>query len=133
MNNDSERMREHPENRFDAMQHRYDLDEVTRALRAEPLPASRNHRQKTLYKGSDTANGPVTIALFVFDKGASMPQHVAQGVVMIHVIDGRISISAEGQQHDLQTHQMLVLAPGVTHDVRAETDARMLLTVCLKN
>ncbi len=131
MNVPSDRMRKHPEERFEAPQHLYDLDEVTKALRAEPLPTSRNHRQKTIYKGGDPTTGPVTVALFVFDKGAAMPRHIAQGVVTIHVIEGQIRILAEGQEHQLQAQQILVLAPGVAHDVLAESDARMLLTVCL--
>ncbi len=131
MNSDSERMREHPEIRFSATQHHHDLDEATRSLLAEPLAASRNHRQKTLYKGSDAAIGPVTLALFVFNKGASMPRHTAQGVAIIQVLEGEISLLADDNEHHLCAHQILVLSPGVPHDVRAVTDARMLLTVCL--
>ncbi len=127
-----DRLREHPDSRFRSPQHRYDLEQVTQALRSEPLSASRNHRQETLYKGSDTSNGPTTIALFVFDQGATMPQHVAHGVVSIHVLDGHLRILAEGQEHHLEANQVLVLAPGVEHDVCAEKDSRMLLTVCLE-
>lgn len=132
MTSPSDRMREHPAQRFQTSQHSYDLDQITQALRAEPLPPSRNHRQETLYKGSDTSTGPTTIALFDFQKGAKMPQHVANGVVMIHVIDGHLSIMAEGQEHHLITNHVLVLRPGVEHDVSAVEASRMLLTVCLE-
>jgi quercetin dioxygenase-like cupin family protein len=128
----ADRLREHPEERFRPAQHLCDLDQIAETLRREPLPAARNHRQQTLYKGPDTSNGPTTVALFVFEAGAKMPQHVAQGVVTIHTIGGRLRVLAEGQEHHLGVNQVLVLAPGVEHDVYAETDSRMLLTVCLE-
>jgi quercetin dioxygenase-like cupin family protein len=71
------------------------------------------------------------VALFLFDQGAHMPQHVAEGVVTVHVLEGRLKMSAEGQSHELTAGQLLVLAPGVRHDVLAEEPTRMLLTVCL--
>lgn len=127
----TDRLREHPEKRFQSPQHLCDLDQVAEALRREPLPAARDHRQQTLYKGPDVSSGPTTVALFVFEAGANMPPHVAQGVVTIHTISGHLKVFAEGQEHHLKTNQLLVLAPGVEHDVHAETDSRMLLTVCL--
>jgi quercetin dioxygenase-like cupin family protein len=121
-----ERMRQHPTERFEPEQHPIDLGEVAAQLRAEPRSGDRTQRQKTLYR-----KGPVTIALFLFDRGAGLPQHVAEGVVTIHVLDGRLKMSAEGQSHDMTAGQILVLAPGVEHDIFAQEPTRMLLTVCL--
>jgi quercetin dioxygenase-like cupin family protein len=75
----------------------------------------------------------MTVAMFVFDKGAKMPQHVAEGVVMVQVLHGRLRMSAEGQEHRLSTGQVLMLAPSVTHDVQADEPTEMLLTVSLQN
>ena len=121
-----ERLRQHPTERFEPEQHPIDLGEIAAQLRAEPQPGWRAQRQKTLYR-----KGPVTVALFLFDRGAGLPQHVAEGVVTIHVLEGRLRMSAEGQSHDMTAGQILVLAPGVEHDVFAEEPTRMLLTVCL--
>ncbi len=93
----------------------------------EPLTGARGHRQETIYR-----HGPVTVALFLFDAGARMIEHAAEGVVTIHVLDGRLKMSVEGQTHDLPAGQILVMAPGVKHDVFAELPTRMLLTVCLE-
>jgi quercetin dioxygenase-like cupin family protein len=127
MSEQPDRLRQHPEGRFYPPQHRIDLNDAAAKLLAEPLGAKRNHRQETLYK-----HGAITVALFVLERGASMPQHEAEGVVTVHVLDGRLRMSAEGQTHTLRAGQVLILAPGVRHDVDAEEPTRMLLTVCLE-
>lgn len=128
MSEQNERMRQHPRDRFHPPQLHIDLEKIAATLLAEPLPANRNHRQETLYR-----HGPLTVALFLFDRGAAMPQHVAEGVVTVQVLQGRLKMSAEGQTHDLPAGSLLVLAPGVKHDVHAIEPTRMLLTVCLEN
>lgn len=127
MNEQNERMRQHPEERFHPPQLKIDLGEVASTLLAEPLSETRNHRQETLYR-----HGRLTVALFLFDRGASMPQHVAEGVVTVQVLQGRLKMTSEGQVHDLAAGSLLVLAPGVQHDVHAIEPTRMLLTVCLE-
>ena len=122
-----DRRRQHPSERFEPDQHPIDLGEAAAQLLAEAPSGARTQRQKTLYR-----HGPVTVALFLFDRGDAMPQHEAEGVVTVHVLQGRLKVSAEGQSHDLTAGQILVLAPGVRHDVRAEEPTRMLLTVCLQ-
>ena len=128
MSEQEERLRQHPTERFLAAQHHIDLKKIEAKLRAEPLPNQRNHRQETLYR-----HGPVTVALFLFEPGAHMPQHVAEGVVTVHVLEGRLSMTAEGKLQELTAGQVLVMAPGVRHDVHAEETTRMLLTVCLES
>jgi quercetin dioxygenase-like cupin family protein len=128
MSEPSDRLRQHPTERFHPPQHQIELDEIASRLLAEPLPANRTHRQETLYR-----HGPITVALFIFNSGASLPQHVAEGVVTVQVLQGRLSMTAEGQSHDLRAGSLLILAPGVKHDVRAQEPTRMLLTVCLES
>jgi quercetin dioxygenase-like cupin family protein len=128
MDEPSDRLRQHPAERFEPTQHLLDLNMATAKLLAEQKPGGRPQRQQTLYR-----RGPVTVALFIFDQGAGLPQHVAQGVVTVHVLEGRLKMSAEGQTHNMAAGQILVMAPGVRHDVLAEEATRMLLTVCLAN
>ena len=123
---ESERLRQHPTPRFAAPQHQYDLDEVTAKLRQELEAGQAGHRQETLYK-----HGSTTVALFLFGHLTGLPAHRAKGVVMIHVLEGHIQITAKGQIHDLHAGHLLVLAPGVEHDLSARTVSRMLLTVHL--
>ena len=127
MTDPSDRLRQHPDERFEPAVHQLDLSASAGALLAEPLPDNRSHRQETLYR-----RGPVTVALFLFERGAGLPAHRAEGVVTVQVLSGRIRMSAEGKNHELCAGQMLVMAPGVQHDVQAEEASRMLLTVCME-
>ena len=117
------RLRPHPQDRFRPAQHLVDLEQAATDLAAEG-DLAHGHRQKVLYR-----HGPLTIALFLFEAGAGLAQHKADGVVTIHTIQGRLHVIAEGEEHDLPVGRLLVLAPGVAHDVRAETPSRVLLTV----
>ena len=123
---EAERLRQHPTPRFAAPQHQYDLDEVTAKLGQELEAGQAGHRQETLYK-----HGSTTVALFLFSHLTRLPPHRAKGVVMIHLLEGHLQVTAEGQVHDLHAGHLLVLAPGVEHDVVAREVSRMLLTVHL--
>ena len=123
---ESERLRQHPTPRFAAPQHLYNLDEVTAKLRQELEAGQAGHRQETLYK-----HGSTTVALFLFGHLTGLPLHRAKGVVVIQVLEGHIRITSEARVHDLHTGHLLVLAPGVEHDVVAREESRMLLTVHL--
>jgi quercetin dioxygenase-like cupin family protein len=128
MSEQNERLRQHPQERFRPPLLHIDLDKVAATLLAEPLPANRHHRQETLYR-----RHPITVALFLFEAGAELPAHLAEGVVTVQVLQGRLKMTAEGQTHDLPAGSLLVLAPGVKHDVHASEPTRMLLTVCLED
>jgi len=133
MSENSDRLREHPEQRFDAKALRYDLNQEAESLQAKAsADGETGHRQVTLYKGSDINSGPTTIALFDFDAGAALPAHLARGVVSIHVLAGRIEVAVASENHELVAGQILLLQPEVRHDVRAIESSRMLLTVCLE-
>lgn len=122
-----DRLRTHPEERFDSPHHKFDLKEITATLLAEPVAGKHGHRQEALYK-----YGPVTVALFHFDQGAGLNEHVAKGVVTVHVLEGQLKMTAEGTTHELSAGQLLVMAPGVKHDLHAVVPTQMLLTVCLE-
>ncbi|HEX5245442.1 MAG TPA: AraC family ligand binding domain-containing protein, partial [Tepidisphaeraceae bacterium] len=122
---EDKRLRVHPEQRFDHPELQFDLNEVAAKLQAEPL-GNRPHRQETIYH-----HGPLTVALFLFEVGSSMAEHEAKGTVTVQVLKGRLKMSADGQAHELPAGSLLVLAPGVRHDVQAVEASQMLLTVCL--
>jgi len=128
MSGSTDRLREHPEERFQPEVHEIDLSAVAEQIDAEPLGEARKHRQRTLYK-----HDAVTVALFNFEAGSGLPPHVADGVVTVHVLAGRLRMMAQDEAHDLPAGKVLVMAPGVRHDVHAIEASRMLLTVCLSD
>jgi quercetin dioxygenase-like cupin family protein len=125
-NESSSRLRPHPESRFAADQHEIDLSATARELRQEPQAGERGHRQKTLYR----AHG-MTTALFTFERFTGLNEHKVNGVVNIHVLRGKLRVTAGGQTYELSDGNLLILAPGVPHTVAAEQESEMLLTVHL--
>lgn len=120
------RLRPKPESRFATPQHAFDLNAVVLKLKEESQAGEEGHRQVTLYKQDST-----TVALFVFGHLTRLPPHRAKGIVIIQVLKGHLQITAEGQAHSLRTGNLLVLGPGVEHDLVAYEESEVLLTVNL--
>lgn len=124
--NDTERPRQRPEERFAGPQHRFDLNAVAAQLRQESRTGTTGHRQESLYK-----DGPTTLALFLFDAGARLAPHRTKGTVIIQAVKGRLTVTAQGIANELPAGSVLVLKPGVEHEVLAHEASEMLLTVQL--
>ena len=123
----SGRLRPHPSERFAPAAQLIDLRAAAADLAREAASAPNRHRQKTLIR-----YGHTTVALFHFSQGATMPEHLARGTVSIHVLEGQMSVRTAEQQHSLRAGQILVLAPNVKHDLHADQECQMLLTVHLE-
>ncbi len=122
-----DRLRTAPSERFAGLAHAFDLQTALRDLRAEDHPARDGHRQVTIFHQL-----PVTHVLFAFESGGALSKHTTNGLVTIHSLEGRLRVQADNQEYDLPAGQMLILKPGVPHDVRAEEVSAMLLTVVLQ-
>ena len=128
MNEQAERLREPPRERFAGRSHRFSLDQALAELRAEDHPARHGHRQITLFH-----RAPVTQMLFSFDADGSLDKHSAPGLVTIHVLEGRLNVQADHVDNALSAGDVLILDPDLPHDVRAvDGRAAMLLTVTMK-
>lgn len=126
--NQQERSRPAPAGRFAGQSHAFDLSAALQELRAEAHPARDGHRQKTIFH-----RAPVAKVLFAFDAGGSMLKHAAHGLVSIHVLEGRLFVLADGQEHEMSAGHILILSPDVAHDVRAPEASAMLLTVHMED
>jgi len=104
-----------------------DLVSELEKLLSEEHPGRNGHRQVALYK-----QGHATIALFHFDAGGAIPVHKAAGTVFIQCLSGEIRVSVSGEPKPLRRGGLMVLAPGVSHDVQAPEASTMLLTVCME-
>ena len=120
-----DRLREHPEQRFAGADEKFDLNDAIRRLHEEPS-GQHGHKQINLFK-----HGPASLALYHFDRGAKLDDHVVDGPVIIHVLNGRLIVRMDGQQHELGANELLRLAPGVCHSVEAVEHTEMLLTICV--
>ena len=124
MEQDEARLRRAPVERFAGPEHFYNLPEIAEELRAEPHPATNGHRQITI-----AHHGPVALVLFDFEADGRLVDHVADGLVTIHALEGHVQVKTEEGERELSTGTVLVLSPGVTHDLRAIVPSQVLLTV----
>ncbi|MFP4598418.1 MAG: cupin domain-containing protein [Persicimonas sp.] len=124
--NRQERLRPHPALRFAEPERKLDLADCFEDLLDEPHDATEGHRQITIAR-----HGSQTLTLFHFTEGSRLPEHKVDGAVTIHVLDGELEVETDEEVHRLGEGQLLMLAPGIEHDVRAQEESRMLLTVHL--
>ncbi|MEO8246135.1 MAG: cupin domain-containing protein [Chloroflexota bacterium] len=122
----AKRRRKAPRQRFAGSEHLFDLAAEGARLDMEPGGGRDGHRQITLFRG-----GGVSILLFDFEAGGWLKDHAADGYVTVHVLSGEIQMATAEQTYRMPARSLLVLRPGIRHDVRADTASRMLLTVRL--
>ena len=121
----SERLRAPPSERFEPSVQLLDLEREFARLPEESSPGQ-GHMQKTLYR-----RGNCTTAIFEFEKGASIREHIVEGEAIIHLLSGHITVHAPDDEFQLNAGSMLCLASGVAHDVMATARSRMVLHVIL--
>ena len=122
----SEPQRTPPRERFEGSEHLFDLALESQRLRDEPGETRDGHRQITLFRG-----GGVSIVLFDFEAGGHLKDHAADGYVTVEVLSGQIRMTTAEEPYRMPSGSLLVLRPGILHDVEAETESRVLLTVRL--
>lgn len=119
-----ERLRPHPEDRLAAPVQVVDLAAAASELGAEPHASVSGHRQIAVVR-----HGPVTIIQFVFEEGGLVREHRAEGVVTIHVLNGRLRVVVDEDAREVTTDELMALAPGVLYSMLALAPSEMLLTV----
>lgn len=124
MEQEQERLRRAPTERFAGSEHLYELAGIAEELRAEPHRATGGHRQMTIFR-----RGPVALVLFDFEADGRLLDHVADGLVTIQAVAGRVRVKTPEGDHDLVGGSLLVLDPGVRHDLHASIPSQVLLTV----
>ncbi len=121
-----DRLREHPGDLLAAETQVVDLVEAAARLRVEPHHAVGGHRQVAIVR-----HGPVRMFLFAFEAHGLLQEHQAEGVVTIQVLRGRLVVTFGEAAHEVGPGQLVTLAPGIRHSVRAIDESEMLLTVHL--
>ncbi len=67
----------------------------------------------------------------VLPKERPMPEHRVEGEVTLQCLEGEIEVDAHGRSVTLKPGEMLFLAGGEPHSVRALEDAVALMTILL--
>ena len=124
MSSMQDRLRVHPEIRFAPRQDVFDLNAVAESLMREPNAGQHGHRQEALFR-----DGSTTLALYCFEPGSFLADHIVDGPVIIHVLSGRVTVTTEEETYELGAGMLIRLAAGVRHDVAALESSQMLLTI----
>ena len=74
-------------------------------------------------------DGRLRVTLVGVKAGQGLPEHVAEGPVTIHVLEGAMDVQAVGRTWPLGSGGLLALDGGVTHSVTSRDGAIFLLTV----
>ena len=74
----------------------------------------------------------IEVIRLVLAAGKSLPPHTVVGDITIQCLQGKIDISFDGTRQVLSEGQLLYLAGGVEHAVRAHEDSLALVTIVLR-
>ncbi len=124
MTNDSDEDRRPPRERFAGTEHVFDLREIATGLRDESTPVRHGHRQMAIFH-----KDLLTLIVFDFEAGGRLADHRADADVTILAVSGLLEVSTPNATHRLPEGSLLVLDPGVVHDVYAPEPSQMLLVV----
>lgn len=83
-------------------------------------------KTKALFKSEQ-----LEVFRLVLQTGKSLPPHRVAGEITIQCVEGQMDVEADGTNHVLSAGQLLFLAAGVLHSVRALQDSSALVTIAL--
>ncbi len=90
--------------------------------------------------GANLKNTPTTalfkaphmeVARLVMLAGKQLPPHAMPGPLTIQCLEGEIDVALDGGSQRLRQGDLIYLAGNVRHDVKAISDASVLLTIVL--
>ena len=73
--------------------------------------------------------GAARVVLFAFQAGQQLKEHRTSSQLLVQVLRGRITFATADNNVSLQAGMVLQLEENVPHNVTAQTDAVMLLTM----
>ena len=92
-----------------------------------PLGAAlANSRTQALFKSDQ-----LELARLVLPAGKSLPTHQVAGEITVLCLEGEIAFDVGGATRTLRAGDLVHLAGGQPHALRAVSDASALLTICL--
>jgi quercetin dioxygenase-like cupin family protein len=101
----------------------FDLADEIRIVRSE-LDAGHSRIARTLVK-----EGPLRITLIGVRAGGGMHEHVAEGPITIHALEGTIVVRTAGAATTLVAGGLMAVDGGVRHDVSSDEGGLFLLTL----
>jgi quercetin dioxygenase-like cupin family protein len=112
------------ERRIDAPVLALNVDAEVRRLKTEPEWESGTENGITLVKYPH-----MRIVLVALRKGKNMHEHKVEGPMSLFVVSGTVVLTAGKSKHRLNARDMVTLRKTIPHDVHAETDSVIMLTI----
>lgn len=109
---------------MDASMVTIDLSSFVKQIKQEAPWKDTDRNAITVFK----TNG-MRLVLIALHAGAEMKTHTADGIINVHVIDGRMNFTAANRSVELNKGQMLALHKGIPHSVLAIEETIFLLTL----
>ena len=101
-----------------------DLAGEIAALKQENTWAQSDRVARTLVK-----RDRLQLVLTMLKADARLHEHHAEGRVTVQTITGHLRLQIDGQSIDLPAGHVVVIEPGVLHDVQAVEESAFLLTI----
>lgn len=102
----------------------FDLARTARELRELDAYRKEGQTARTLTRSSD-----LRTVLVALQAGRSISEHRANVTTTVHTLSGHIRLQLPERTVELPTGCLLVLDPGLAHDVHADADSTFLLTL----
>ena len=106
------------------MTEQFDLNNEIQQLRGQDAYEHSGRCAKTLSKHANSR-----IVLTALKNGSRLQEHKAEGRVSVHALMGRMRMRLPGETLELAAGNVVVLEPGVMHDLEALEESVFLLTV----
>lgn len=102
----------------------FNLQAETEQLQRQDAYRKGDPSGRTLVKEPD-----LRIVLMALKAGARLEEHSASGPISVQALSGRLRLRLGESSVDLTEGELLMLEPGIPHDVEAIEDAAFLLTI----
>ncbi len=102
----------------------FSLAREAAALRATPAWQDSGHSAKSLVRTADAR-----VVLISMRAGAKISEHKTDHGVLVQVLDGRVQLQMPTERVALGAQEMLFLEAGEPHDVVAQEDSTVLVTI----
>ncbi len=122
--NDSTVQRPEGDRMIDATLMNIDLPAFIKQIKNEPPWQNSDRNAITVFKTNS-----LRIVFIALHEGAEMPRHIANGIISVQVLEGKLQFNTEKQSIELFSGQMLALHEPIPHSVLAIKESIFLLTL----